>query len=546
MSETVTAQDVEPGSHLPAVIADARRAAAAAFAVVEVAGFIFYIVAGSRIWFFRDDWEFLADRGVNMHDLLRQHGGHFVALPILVFRAMYYIVGLRSYVPYQVLPIALHLAAAALLRVIMRRAGVSPWIATVAASLFVFFGSGSQDILWGFQIAFTGPLVLGMVQLILADHDGPIDRRDWIGIAAGAAALMCSGVAVAMVAIVGITVLIRRGWRVGWRAAAFHTLPLGVAYAAWWLHYSSGSGPTVTKPSVLIDWVRTGIAGAFDALGQVAFVGWALAIMLVAGLVLAWRQYDTTERRRRGAAISAMLVGAFGFLLISGVNRASLGTHFASSSRYLHIVAALLLPSLAVAADALIRRRRAFAPLVVALFLIGIPGNLAGTSKNFPAKAYFASYEQMVRSLPRMTLATRVPRDVRPELVNAPWINVGWLLDGAHSGRIPTTRAPTPGERATNRLRLSLDELDEGSGTACTPVRAPVVRNLVAGDSFVVRGTILVSTVDEDTGAQSSLVTYGASFLVGGRDHTLRDVAGALTIRIVGVGRSGMLCAGSR
>ena len=272
----------------------------------------------------------------------------------------------------------------------------------------------------------------------------------------------------------------------------------------------------------------------------------ALAVMLAGGLALAWRQYESTERRRRGAMVSAMLVGSLGFLLISGVNRAWIGTRFAASSRYVHVVAALLLPPLAVAADALIRRRRAFAPIVLALFLIGLPGNIAETGKNFFGKAYFANYEQTMRSLPRMALARRVPRDVRPDLVNGPWITIGWLLDGAGSGRIPATRAPTPIERATNRLRLSLEQLDEGYGSDCTPVRAPVVRHLVAGESFVVRGAILVQVVDDETGTFSNLVSFGASFLSGAREHTLRDVAGPLTIRISPGGAGGMLCRSSR
>ncbi|MDP9332406.1 MAG: hypothetical protein M3Q30_03715 [Actinomycetota bacterium] len=536
----MTEQDVALTSRVRAVITDPARAAAAAFVVIEMAGFFFYLVAGHKIWFFRDDWDFLSGRSINAHDLLRQHGGHLVALPLVVFRGLYFFVGLRSYVPYQVLPIGLHLTAAALLRAIMRRAGVGPWISTVAASLFVFFGAGSQDILWAFQITFSGPLVLGLAQLLLADHDGPIDRRDWIGIFAGLAALMCSGVAVAMVAVVGLAALARRGWRV----ALFHTAPLGVLYAAWWLHYAGGSA-TVTNASVLIDWVRTGITGAFDALGQVAFVGWALAAMLVAGLVCEWRQFDSSERRRRGAVISAMLVGSVGFLLLSGINRAWIGTRFAASSRYLHIVVALLLPPLAVAANALIRRWRAVAPLVLVLLLIGLPGNVAATGKNFLGEGYFASYEQMVRSLPRMTLARRVPRDVRPELVNAPSMTVGWLLDGVRSGRIPAARASTPRERATNRLRLSLEELDEGTGSECFPVSQPVVRQLPAGESFVVRGTVEVRLIDDETGSVSIPVTLGATFFTGGRDHTLRNVAGGpITIRIAGA--KGMLCGSSR
>ena len=85
------------------------------------------------------------------------------------------------------------------------------------------------DILWPFQITYVGALVFGLTHLLLADHDGPFDRRDWLGLAAGAAGLMCSGVAIAMVVAVGVATLIRRGVRI----AAVHTVPLGVAYVIW-------------------------------------------------------------------------------------------------------------------------------------------------------------------------------------------------------------------------------------------------------------------------------------------------------------------------
>jgi hypothetical protein len=541
--ELESEQDVVPASPTRAAAIDATRAAAAVFAGAEVVGFFLYLVAARNIWFFRDDWDFLAGRSFNMDDLLRQHGGHLVALPLAIFRFLYFAVGLRSYVPYQLLTIGLHLTAAYLLRVIMRRAGVGPWISTIAASAFVFLGTASQDILWAFQIAFTLPLVLGLVQILLADHDGAIDRRDWIGVVAGLSALMCSGVAVTMVGVAGLAALLRRGWR----AAAFHTVPLGILYAAWWLRYSTDSGATVTDPSVLADWLWTGITGAFDSLGQVPLVGWMLAIMLVSGLVLAWRQYDRHERRRRGAVVAATLVGSVAFLLISGLNRAWIGTRFAASSRYMHVVIALLLPALAVAADALSRRWRALAPLVVVLLLVGVPGNIAAIDDNFFGAAYFANYEQMIRSLPRADLARQVPRDVRPDLVNGPWITVGWLLDGARSGRIPGASPRTPRDRATNRLRLSLEQLDEGVGSDCVPIREPVARYLEAGESFVVRGAVRVQLIDDEAGSPSNPVTMGSSFLAGSRDHTLKAVAGPLNIRITSPGKpAGMICASSR
>ena len=56
----------------------------------------------------------------------------------------------------------------------MRRAGVGPWIATAAASVFVLFGPGAEDIIWAFQMGFTGSVAFGLAALILVDHRGPI------------------------------------------------------------------------------------------------------------------------------------------------------------------------------------------------------------------------------------------------------------------------------------------------------------------------------------------------------------------------------------
>ena len=42
---------------------------------------------------------------------------------------------------------------------------------------------------------------------------------------------MCSGVSLVMVAVVGLAVLIRRGWK----AAAFQTVPLAAMYGTWYL-----------------------------------------------------------------------------------------------------------------------------------------------------------------------------------------------------------------------------------------------------------------------------------------------------------------------
>ena len=208
------------------------RPAAIVFGLVVAGAAALYFVMGRHQWFYYDEWDFLAGRSAwSLNDVFRPHNEHWTTLPILVYRALWWAVGLRSYRPYQAITIALHLTVGVLLRVVMRRAGVNAWIATAAASLFVLLGSGRQDILWAFQFGFVGSIAFGLVHLLLAVHDGPVDRRDYFGLVAGLAGLMCSGVAVTMVVVVGLAVLFTRGWRL----AVLHTLPLGAVYVVWWL-----------------------------------------------------------------------------------------------------------------------------------------------------------------------------------------------------------------------------------------------------------------------------------------------------------------------
>ena len=185
---------------------------------------------------------------------MRPHAGHWATIPIIEFRVLYRIFGLRSYVPYQFVLVLCHLAVAVLLRIVMRRAGVGPWVATCAAAVIVLFGPGAQNIVWAFQVTFVGALLFGLTQLILIDHDGGLERRDWLALLAGVAALLCSGVGVAMVGIVGLATLLRRGWRM----AAFQTVPLGAMFGLWYLVEKPERGQPVRPP----------VGGSVDRLGE--------------------------------------------------------------------------------------------------------------------------------------------------------------------------------------------------------------------------------------------------------------------------------------
>jgi hypothetical protein len=431
------------------------RLALFVFGAVVVIAFPVLVKLGHYRWFYNDEWDFLAGRdGGSLHDLLRPHNEHWSTLPILTYRVLWHLVGLRSYTPYLALNITLHLTAAVLLRIVMRRAGVGPWIATSAAAVLVLFGAGSQNITFAFQIGFVGALVLGLTQLLLADHDGPIDRRDWLGLLAGIAGLLCSGVAVTMAVVVGFATLARRDWR----AAVFHTAPIGVIYALWWFRFARDEYANFNSPiGPVLRFVIVGTGAAFHAMGQLPGAGVALGALLVLGLALAWGPLRGTALRHRAAMPGALLVGAFVFLLVTASGRATvLGPDFARSSRYIYLVAALSLPAIAVAADAVVRRWQLLAPAVLALLLIGIPGNVRELVYQRRREAgSFREARVLMLSFPRVSIARKLPAWVRPNPRGADeYVTLGWLLDGVASGRIP--RPPPVSAEARARIEKLL------------------------------------------------------------------------------------------
>src|SRR5262249_11202585 len=185
---------------------------------------------------------------------------------------------------------------------------------------FVVFGAGAENIVVAFQITFVGALVFGLTQLLLADHDGPVGVRDALGLLAGLAALMCSGVGIAMVLIVGVAMLVKRGWRV----ALLHPAPLARVYTIWALVSPQGQGAggyQSQSPWQVVRFVTIGVGSAFGRLAHVPFLGFVLAALLVVGLVVAIRAAGTDAVRGRLALPLALLAGAFLFLVVTGVVR---------------------------------------------------------------------------------------------------------------------------------------------------------------------------------------------------------------------------------
>ena len=109
-------------------------------------------------WFSGDEWDFLVRRGVLGHSelgLLEPHNEHWSTFPVLIYRALFSVFGVRTYTPYLVMLIVAHLLAAHLLWRLMMRYGVDWLLATGAAAVFMVLGAGWEDLINAFQVTFV-------------------------------------------------------------------------------------------------------------------------------------------------------------------------------------------------------------------------------------------------------------------------------------------------------------------------------------------------------------------------------------------------------
>jgi hypothetical protein len=232
----------------------------------------------------------------------------------------------------------------------------------------------------------------------------------------------------------------------------------------------------------VIQFVFIGAGSALGRLAQVPGLGFVLALVLVAGIVLVVRRTDLAALRSRYSVPFALLVGALVFLLVTGVVRSGapgavvakfgVGPSRARQSRYVYVVAAMALPALAVAADAIIRRRRLLAVPVVLLLVAGLPGNIHQlriyTNQSSINRAKFRSE---VLAAPRLPLAPKLPRQLQPSSTASFYgLTLGWLVESVPSGRIPAPKALTQSQIATDTIHLALRPTKVPAVAGCTPL----------------------------------------------------------------------------
>lgn len=487
-----------------------RTWALAAHLASLVAGGLYLVRVNRTQWFFGDEWEFLggARRALPWYDqYLTPHNEHWSTAPYAIYRLLESLFGIRSYWPYILTAIFIHLVVVHLVWRVMVQGRVSPWIATVTALPLIVLGAGAQDLLWAFQIGFLGSVALGLGAILLANHEGAAWKsRDWGALALALFALSWSGVSVLMVGICTLVITLRRGIR---PAAAFVVAPAAV-YVVWAIAYPPPTNLAAPSLRAFADgvwpFVATGLSTAADAfVFDLPLLGSLLLVALAVYLVR-----TAARARTEAAAVYACALGAVAQYLLSAYGRLKLGTGQASETRYGYIAIVLVVPAVAMVADRLLSGRHltarvAFVGLFVAL----------GFMNAHLLRLQASDDERRERALQGLILSAaqiandptqRLAPGARPEPRYSPDLTVADLRRFASAGELPRDQQPLE-RRLTAAANLQIGVTASAALKRCPAAPLPAVTVVHAGPTgvrAVVYGApgavVSVSLVDPATG----------------------------------------------
>jgi hypothetical protein len=311
--------------------------------------------------FYFDEWTFILPTDTGWAVYLQPHNEHPVMLTRLIYALLLNSVGMRSYVPYMAVLLALHAASVILLfELIRRRAG--DLIGLSAALLLLVLGAAWENLLWAFQIAFVGSVACGLGALLVMDAKKP---RMWLAMLLLFGSLMFSGIGLFFLLGAGVWIALTPSRRTD----LLWLVPVGLALAAWYVAYGhTGAAPASSSLAgnlaAMPLYVAWGLGAAVAGLvGEGGLFGPALLILAIAAVAFTWR------RRRPDAFAVGIMAALLAFYIVTGANRAQIGYQQSGSGRYVYEGAVFWLLLLADAARELPWRGTWRPALVACLFL---------------------------------------------------------------------------------------------------------------------------------------------------------------------------------
>jgi hypothetical protein len=370
---------------------------------------------GRGMTFFADEWAFIESRSLgDPATWLPPHNEHASLLPVLGYRLLVETVGLTSYVPYQAVVVGLHGIVVALVFALVRSAAGGA-VALAISVVILAFGSGFENLYWGFQTGFVGAMAAGLGALLAAQR-GTARSRALASILL-LASLMTAGIGLVFAVALAAESLARGQVR-------RMLLPLGLPialFAVWYLTLGRTGTRVALAPQLAVDVPRSIVEGLANAAGGLTGLGPTLGIAPAAA-ILALALARLIRERSLPARVVGPLAGIVALYSLIGLARASNFEGIVEYTRYTYESGILL----AIALPALLqpwRDRWIAGPVAVRerVLLAALGGSLVAVSLTFnirlllEGRALFLERAALTRALVTVALERPVPATTDPE-----------------------------------------------------------------------------------------------------------------------------------
>jgi hypothetical protein len=298
----------------------------------------------STFTFYYDEWTFITTAPAwGWATFLQPHNEHPVMLTRAIYAVLLATVGLRSYLPYMAVLLALHAASVLLLFEIARRRAGDLVALGVAAPLLVL-GAGWENLLWAFQLQFVGSVACGL-GMLLALQAQPRPRNLLIAATLATASLMFSGVGL----FFGVAAVVQLAATRDRRRDLVWFVPTAVAVVVWYVafgrSYAPATGLSLASIATLPLYVLWGLgASAGGLVGVSGYAGLVVAALAAVAVAYSWR------RSGHDAFRLGIVAGLVSFYAVTGLIRVQLGYQQSGASRYTYEGAVFWLLLLADAA----------------------------------------------------------------------------------------------------------------------------------------------------------------------------------------------------
>lgn len=363
--------------------------------------------------FYYDDWNFVLERrDWNTGALLRAHNEHLSLVPVLAYKLLFATVGHDTYSPYR-LVLALSHAGTLVAMFVYARPRLGPFLAVLAVTTVAFYGAGAIDLLWAFQLGYSGSLLTGVLAFVALDRG--TRRGDIAACVLLSLSIASSSVGLCVLAGIAIDVLGRPNRRDRWWILAIPA----VLYAAWYLKYHNPGAPiTLSKIQAATQFTGQGLAATVGGLAGLG-IDWGRPIALAGVVLLLVRARDYVLVPWR---LLALLAVPLTFWVLAAAARSDIVG--AETPRYLYPTAIFVVLVAVEAADGV--RLRRYALVLTAFFVFA--ASLTGLAKLRDGGRELAGFAQLVRGpLAALEVAgpTRVTPETMPDASFAPQVHAG-------------------------------------------------------------------------------------------------------------------------